>query len=386
MDRSTTIIAKQILIQGKWLANQEITLNDGVISHIQSISFDEITDHHDAYENIILSYIDVQVNGGGGELFTQQVTPDQIEYVAKVHQRFGTGAMLPTLITNDIQAMQHMANAVAHCVNEPASDVDILGVHFEGPWLASAKKGIHLDRFIRAPSDAELACVLRQDLGKVRVTLAPETVPVDIIRELVAQGVIVSLGHTNADADTTLAALEAGASGFTHLFNAMSGFSGREPGVLGAALSHHGSFAGLIMDGQHVSPISIQAALNAKGIEHSVLVTDAMGHVGSDNLTQPYFDLSITRNGKQLTTPDGSLAGSCLTMHEAVLNTVQHCNVTMQEAIVMATQSPANWLGVADRGRIEVGQQANLIALTPSNTSHRWQISAHWIKGHKLHA
>ncbi|WP_010181042.1 amidohydrolase family protein, partial [Glaciecola sp. HTCC2999] len=162
--------------------------------------------------------------------------------------------------------------------------------------------------------------------------------------------------------------------------------SGREPGVLGAALSHHGSFAGLIMDGQHVSPISIQAALNAKGIEHSVLVTDAMGHVGSDNLTQPYFDLSITRNGKQLTTPDGSLAGSCLTMHEAVLNTVQHCNVTMQEAIVMATQSPANWLGVADRGRIEVGQQANLIALTPSNTSHTWQISAHWIKGHNLHA
>ena len=386
MDKSTTIIAQHILIQGKWLANQEITLNDGVISHIQSISFDEITHHHDAYEYIIPSYIDVQVNGGGGELFTQQVTPDQIEYVAKVHQRFGTGAMLPTLITNDIQAMQHMANAVAHCVNEPARDVDILGVHFEGPWLASAKKGIHLDRFIRAPSDAELACVLRQDLGKVMVTLAPETVPVDIIHELVAQGVIVSLGHTNADADTTLAALEAGASGFTHLFNAMSGLSGREPGVLGAALSHHGSFASLIMDGQHVSPISIQAALNAKGIEHSVLITDAMGHVGSDNLTQPYFDLSITQNGKQLTTPDGSLAGSCLTMHEAVLNTVQHCNVSMQEAILMATHSPANWLGVADRGRIDVGQQANLIALTPSNTSHTWQISAHWIKGHKLHA
>lgn len=378
------IFAKQILVQGQWLANQALTIKHGLISEIQSISHDEVQRHSDVYELIIPSYIDVQVNGGGGILLTQGVTFDQIEHVARVHQRYGTGSMLPTLITNDIQAMDHMADAIAHCVNEPVKDIDILGVHFEGPWIASSKKGIHLDRFIRAPSDAELACIARQDIGKVMVTLAPESVPVDIIRELVAQGIIVSIGHTNANADITLAALEAGATGFTHLFNAMSGFSGREPGVIGTALSHQGSYAGIIMDGQHVSSISVQAALNAKGMHHCVLVTDSMGHVGSENLTQSYFDLSITRKGNQLTTPDGRLAGSCLTMHQAVLNIARYCDVTIHDAISMATQSPAHWLGLDDRGVIEVGKQANLLGLDFTSTDKTARISAHWVKGHQL--
>ena len=210
------------------------------------------------------------------------------------------------------------------------------------------------------------------------------------LADLVEQGVIVSLGHTNAAIDTTLAAIAAGASGFTHLFNAMSGFTGRAPGVLGAALSDQQTYAGLIMDLQHVHPSSIQAAINAKGLEYCVLVTDAMGHVGAEEDTLPYFDLSITRHGNKLTTPDGSLAGSCLTMHQAVCNTVAHCSVTWEQAIAMASLHPARWLGLSNIGAIRVGYSANLLGLsrtqippteTASSALTHATISHHWCNG-----
>ncbi len=393
-----TIFAEHALIDGDWCKHTLVTIAD---SKIASIVCDAPTSLAAQctwqVEYLTPSYIDVQVNGGGGVLFGEQVTPDDLITVAKVHQRFGTGTLLPTLITNHSAAMERMADSTAAVISQQteqagACQSHILGVHFEGPWLASAKKGIHLDEYIRAPTDRELHCVTRKDIGTVKITLAPESVSIDVIQELVAQGVIVSLGHSNADIDTTLAAIDAGASGFTHLFNAMSGFTGRAPGVLGAALSNQHTYAGMILDLHHVHPASIQTAINAKGLAYSVLVTDAMGHVGAEQATLPYFDLSITRAGDKLTTPDGSLAGSCLTMHQAVCNTMRHCDVTWQQAVAMASLHPANWLGLQDIGAIREGFVANLLATSlphkkadvPNAVAANIPpiITHHWVKGH----
>jgi N-acetylglucosamine-6-phosphate deacetylase len=393
----TTIFAEYALIDGQWRKNTVVTITNSKIASIMcDVSSIQASQSSWQVEYLTSSYIDVQVNGGGGILLGEYVTPDDLLSVAKVHQAFGTGALLPTLITNNSDAMERMADSTAAVISQQtqsyaAGNTHILGVHFEGPWLANAKKGIHLAEHIRPPTDRELQCVTRPDIGKVKVTLAPESVSVDVIQDLVAQGVIVSLGHTNADIDTTLAAIAAGASGFTHLFNAMSGFTGRAPGVLGAALSNQHTYAGMIMDLHHVHPASIQAAIHAKGLAYSVLVTDAMGHVGADVDTLPYFDLSITRAGDKLTTPDGSLAGSCLTMHQAVCNTLSHCDVTWEQAIAMATIHPSNWLGLDDIGAIRVGYIANLLGLSlplvepglPNTISINTQptISHHWVKG-----
>jgi N-acetylglucosamine-6-phosphate deacetylase len=398
----STIFAKHALIEGQWRKNTVVTITNSKIASIMCDASSTLSAQSTwQVEYLTPSYIDVQVNGGGGILLGDQVTPDDLLTVAKVHQAFGTGALLPTLITNHSAAMERMADSTAAVIaqqtqaNTP-NNTHILGVHFEGPWLASAKKGIHLAQHIRPPSDRELQCVTRTDMGKVKITLAPESVSVDVIQDLVNQGVIVSLGHTNADIDTTLAAIAAGASGFTHLFNAMSGFTGRAPGVLGAALSHQGTYAGLIMDLHHVHPASIQAAIHAKGLAYSVLVTDAMGHVGANVETLPYFDLSITRSEDKLTTPNGSLAGSCLTMHQAVCNTLTHCAVNWEQAIAMASLHPANWLGLDDIGAIRVGYIANLLGSSlsqdetdlpctpptitpPKNTQPI--ITHHWVRG-----
>lgn len=401
---SSTIFAQHALIDGLWCENTIVTMAQATITSIACDVNPTLAGQCDwQVEYLTPSYVDVQINGGGGILFGDQVTPDDLITVAKTHQAFGTGALLPTLITNHSAAMTTMANSTAAVIAQQAahstaqsaegsvlSNTHILGVHFEGPWLAKAKKGIHLVEHIRPPTDAELQCVTRKDMGVVKVTLAPESVPIDVIADLVEQGVIVSLGHTNAAIDTTLAAIAAGASGFTHLFNAMSGFTGRAPGVLGAALSDQQTYAGLIMDLQHVHPSSIQAAINAKGLEYCVLVTDAMGHVGAEEDTLPYFDLSITRHGNKLTTPDGSLAGSCLTMHQAVCNTMAHCSVTWEQAIAMASLHPARWLGLSNIGAIRVGYSANLLGLsrtqippteTTSSALTHATISHHWCNG-----
>lgn len=389
MSASATIIfAKQALINGVWTKSVKVDIHDSTIREV-TIGADPrlIAQPFTTVAYLTPSYVDLQVNGGAGVLLDQAVTADDILTVAKAHQPFGTGALLPTLITNNTSTMLNMANAVSAVLHEP--DVDVLGVHFEGPWLATAKKGIHLTKHIRPPSDQELQCITRKDIGKVMVTLAPEMVPIDIIQDLVQQGVVVSLGHTNAQSDSALAAIAAGASGFTHLYNAMSGFSGRAPGVIGAALSDLSTYAGMIVDLHHVHPTSLRAAMHAKGTDYSVLVTDAMAHVGSVKTRLPYFDLNIQREGDKLTTPDGSLAGSCLTMHQAVQNTVTHCAQPWATAVKMASLNPLKWLGLTHLGDIASGLQANLLGCSTDQSrldnticdTPNLHITEHWVKG-----
>jgi N-acetylglucosamine-6-phosphate deacetylase len=240
----------------------------------------------------------------------------------------------------------------------------VLGIHLEGPYLAPARKGVHDPKFFHAPDSEELALLCAPHRGVRLLTLAPERVPLPSIRALAAAGVIVCAGHTAADYATTHTALAGGVRGFTHLFNAMTPFGSREPGVVGAALEDAGSWCGIIVDGHHVHPASLRVAIAAKARGKMLLVTDAMPPVGSDH---PDFVLNgetITAKDGICQTAQGVLAGSALDMATAVRNAVQLLGLPLDEAVRMASTYPADFLGLgASHGRIAAGYQADLVVM-----------------------
>lgn len=310
---------------------------------------------------LLPGFIDVQVNGGGGVLFNDAPTVDAIRRIGAAHRRFGTTAFLPTLISDDAGRMRAAIDAVSQAID--AGVPGVLGIHLEGPYLAPARKGAHDAAQFRPLADAELELVCSLRNGVTVLTLAPDQVPPERVRELVARGVIVCIGHSAADYAQARAALDAGARGFTHLYNAMTPLQGREPGVVGAALEDAGSWCGLIVDGHHVHPAALRVALAAKPRGKAMLVTDAMPPVGSDDDTYVLAGATITCRDGRCVTADGVLAGSALDMASAVRNSVAWLDVDLAEAARMASTYPAGFLRLADRGRIAAGMRAELVAL-----------------------
>lgn len=324
---------------------------------------------------LLPGFIDTQVNGGGGVLFNDAPTPEGIAAIGAAHRRFGTTGFLPTLISDDLDVVAAAIAAVDEAI--AAGVPGVLGIHIEGPFLAAPRRGIHRADKLRVLRDEDIALLTSLKRGCTLVTLAPEIASPAQIARLVQEGVIVALGHSEADYDTARAAFAAGAIGVTHLFNAMSGFGHRAPGMAGAALEDDAIYAGVIADGHHLHPAALRVALKAKGADRIMLVTDAMPSVGSD---EAGFDLQgrpIHLADGLLTDDSGTLAGSHLTMAAALANMMAQTGVGVVEASRMAAGSPAAFLGLADRlGGIAPGMQADLVALDEANT-----VTATWIAG-----
>ncbi len=323
---------------------------------------------------LVPGFIDVQVNGGGGVLFNDRPDPDAIAAIIDAHARYGSTGLMVTLITDQLAVIEAAANAAAQA--QAAGLPGYLGIHFEGPHLSVAKKGVHSAEYIRPLSEAEMAQYCRQDLGRVMVTLAPEQVPPAQIAQLAAAGVRVCLGHSNADFDTARRALAAGASGITHLFNAMSPFTSREPGLVGAALLDDEVWCGLIVDGHHVHDASLQLALKTRPESRMLLVTDAMPPVGAEGESFTLMGRPIRREGDKLTAPTGELAGSALDMASAVRNSLHRLGLEEIRALKMASRYPADFLGLADHGRLQPGSPADMVLL---DGDHR--VRQCWIGG-----
>ncbi|MBA8885431.1 N-acetylglucosamine-6-phosphate deacetylase [Dokdonella fugitiva] len=311
---------------------------------------------------LVPGFIDVQVNGGGGVLFNDAPTLRTLRRIGAAHRRYGTTGFLPTLISDDAATMRAAIAAVDAAID--AGVPGVLGIHLEGPYIAPARRGAHDAAKFRALDDAELELVCSLRHGVTVLTLAPDQVPPARVRELAARGVIVCIGHTEADYAQARAALDAGARGFTHLYNAMSPLQGRAPGVVGAALEDRASWCGLIVDGHHVHPASLRVALAAKPRGKLLLVTDAMPPVGADTDTYELAGVAIRCRDGRCETPDGVLAGSALDMASAVRNTVATLGVPLEDALRMASTWPAEFLGIAaERGRIAAGLRADLVEL-----------------------
>jgi N-acetylglucosamine-6-phosphate deacetylase len=311
--------------------------------------------------NLLLpGFIDTQVNGGGGVLFNDDPSVEAIRAIGNAHRRFGTTGFLPTLISDDLDVVARAVAAVKQAID--ARVPGVLGIHIEGPFLNVERKGVHDPAKLRGLDDSAVGLLTSLKNGKTLVTLAPEVTTSDIIRRLSAAGVKVSAGHTNATYEQIALALQNGLSGFTHLFNAMSQLTGREPGVVGAALDHAESWCGLIVDGHHVAPVVMRLALRCKRRDRFMIVTDGMPSIGT---TDTSFDLqgrSISVKDGLLLDEMGRLAGSHTDMAQAVRNAVEMLAINLPEAIHMATRNPATFLGLeAELGRIAAGYRANLV-------------------------
>jgi N-acetylglucosamine-6-phosphate deacetylase len=240
----------------------------------------------------------------------------------------------------------------------------LLGIHLEGPFLNPGRRGVHNPDFMRAIDDSDLATITSLKGGRTLVTLAPEMVSLETIRQLVAAGIIVSAGHTRAEYNTLMRARGAGLTGFTHLFNAMPPLAGREPGPVGAALNDPDCWASLIVDMIHVSAPSLRVAIAAHGWQRLMLITDAMSSVGSELTEFALHGRTITRKAGKLTTEDGTIAGSDLEMAVAVRNTVRELGLPLEAALHMASRAPAEFLGLGDQlGHIAGGYRASLVLL-----------------------
>jgi N-acetylglucosamine-6-phosphate deacetylase len=311
--------------------------------------------------NLLLpGFIDTQVNGGGGVLFNDDPSVATIRTIAAAHRRFGTTSLLPTLISDDLDVLARAIDAVRSAITSKVPGV--IGMHIEGPFLNAARKGTHDAGKFRTLDGDGVRLLSSLGIGRTLVTLAPEMTTPAMIASIVAQSVIVAAGHSNATCAETDAALCAGVTGFTHLFNAMSPLTSREPGVVGAALRDQESWCGIIVDGHHVSPVTLQIALRCKRRNRFMLVTDAMANVGT---TQSAFTLQgkkiIVRDGKCVD-ERGTLSGSALDMASAVRNAVAMLGIDLAEAARMASTYPAEFLGLGDElGRIAPGYRANLV-------------------------
>ena len=331
---------------------------------------------HDLKGQLLLpGFIDVQVNGGGGVLFNAEPTVEALATIGAAHRKYGTSGFLPTLITDTAEVMRKALDAVDAAIEQGVPGV--LGIHLEGPFLATARKGIHDAALFRLPDADDIAAITRNRRGVVMLTLAVEEVPLDTIRQLSEAGVIVVAGHTAATYDTTRAALDAGVTGFTHLYNAMTPLGSREPGVVGAALDDPHSWCGLIVDGHHVHPVALRVAIAAKAKGKSVLVTDAMPPVGADSPEYVLNGQTIIARDGICQSDDGVLAGSALDMATGVRNLVEMVGLPLAEASRMASAYPAAWLGLErTHGRLVAGQYADFAVL-----DDKLAVTETWISG-----
>ncbi len=287
-------------------------------------------------------FIDVQVNGGGDVLFNDEPSPEGVAAIVAAHRRFGTTALLPTLISDTAEKMRRALLAVQTMLGR---DPSVLGIHFEGPFLSPEKPGVHDPAMIRGPEPADPALLTSLRGGVTLVTLAPEAVPAGFIGGLTAAGVRVSLGHSMATYAQTRAALAEGLTGFTHLFNAMRPLASREGGPSAG---------------------------------RPMLVTDAMPPVGGSRSSFLLCGQKIEMREGRCARADGTLAGSALDMATAVRNSVRLMHLPLQDAIGLATEAPARFLGIADRlGRLAPGYRGDMVALDPDAI----RVLATWVAG-----
>jgi N-acetylglucosamine-6-phosphate deacetylase len=311
---------------------------------------------------LLPGFIDTQVNGGGGVLLNDTPTVEGVAVIANAHRRFGTTAMLPTLISDTMDVVATAIAAVDAAIR--AGVPGVVGIHIEGPFLNEGKRGIHDAAKFRTLDAAAIALLSSLKFGKTLVTLAPEYAPAGAIAELVKRGIIVAAGHTLATYDQMLAAEREGLSGVTHLFNAMSQLESRAPGVVGAAMQGDLS-CGVIVDGHHVHPATLRAAFRSIGSQRLMLVTDAMPTVGASAESFTLNGQVIVARGGACYAPDGTFAGSDLNMTQALQNAVAMMAVDVATASQMASSTPAAFLGLSGtHGALSAGMRADIVHLS----------------------
>ena len=308
-------------------------------------------------------FIDLQLNGAFGLDFTAD--PRTIWDVAVRLPRYGCTSFLPTIITSPPETVQAAQDVMRLGPPANAKGAAALGLHLEGPFLNPQKRGAHNPAYLRQPG-VNAVCGWSRDDHVCLVTLAPELPgAADVIAALRDRGVVISAGHSLATYEEAHAGFDRGIRYGTHMGNAMPPFDHRAPGLIGALLADPRPTVGLIPDGIHIHPGLIALALRSKGAVHVSVVTDAMAALGTPPGRYALGDFEVTVDAASARLSDGRLAGSILSLDQGVRNFMEFTGCTLREAIATVTTTPADLLGLADRGRIQPEAIADLVLLTP---------------------
>lgn len=366
LNAPTTLAGPALLPDGR-IAPALLTLRGGRIAGVDTAPAAAALAAADLHLNdgvIAPGFVELQLNGGWGCDFT--IDPASIPHVAQRLPQTGVTGFLPTCITSPIESYAgwlQTADAVSEAVNAGGDAAQVLGVHLEGVYFSPQKAGAHNPAYLRAVNVQEiLTRYAAHPLVRI-VTLAPELDgALDAIRALKARGIIASAGHTNASFAQAQAAIEAGIGWGTHLFNAMHDLRHREPGVA-AALLLSDLTVGLIVDGVHLHPAIVQMVYRLKGAARIALVTDAMAAMGMPPGVYNLGGYEVQVDGHSARLTNGTLAGSILTMDGAVRHLIAQSGCSPAEALTMASRTPADLLGLAAKGRIAPGADADLVLL-----------------------
>ncbi|MBX9597330.1 MAG: N-acetylglucosamine-6-phosphate deacetylase [Burkholderiales bacterium] len=366
MEQNMRVVSAKYVFDGVSLLTDKAVLIDGstIIDVVDKNKVYDASQIEDFADSVISAgLIDLQLNGCGGVLFNDSITLETLETMHQTNLRYGTTSYLPTLITSAVADVMQALEVTKQWFKLYGNTRGVIGLHLEGPFLSVEKRGIHPLEFIIKPTDDLLAAIVPYTkFFPIKMTLAPENFTTAQIEYLVKHGVIVSLGHTNATYAQAEAAFNHGAATVTHMFNAMSGMTGRNPGVIGAVLAN-APYLGLIVDLLHVDKANVRLLAQLKPTT-TYLVTDAVTPTGT-NMTE--FDFAgkhlYVREGRCVDDA-GTLGGAYLTMNEAVERCVDECGLSLEQTLTMATLTPARLMGLDQQlGKIAAGCRADLIAL-----------------------
>jgi N-acetylglucosamine-6-phosphate deacetylase len=325
---------------------------------------------------VVPGFVDSHVHGGGGAAFDGG-DPDAAATVARTHLGLGTTTMTASLVTDTPEALARSVREL----NALVDDGVLAGVHLEGPWLSQRHAGAHRPDLLIEPTPRDLDGLVEASGGHLRmVTLAPELPGgLDAVRRLTTAGVVVAVGHTDATYDQVRAALDAGASVGTHLFNAMRGIHHREPGPVTALLEDPDAFVELIADGVHLHPAVLHLAATRKS-SRTVLVTDAMAAAGAGDGDYDLGPMRVeVRDGVARLAGEGAIAGSTLTMATAVKFAVIVAGLRIEDVVNAATAAPAAMLGLEGVGSLLPGLRADLVALDADLEVRRVMRAGDWV-------
>ena len=371
------------------LANGRLVTPDGIVDGWLETAGATITavgpgepprsaDRDMAGQWVVPGFVDIHVHGGAGADFTTG-SSEQARRIVALHRRHGTTTMLASLVTADVETMAASIDALAGLVDEG----ELAGIHLEGPFLAPTRRGAHDAGLLRVPEPDVVDRLVSAGPTRVRmVTLAPEQpAAIDAVRRLVDFGVVVAVGHTDATYDQTRAAIDAGAAVGTHLFNAMRPVLHREPGPVPALLEDDRVTVELICDGVHLHPATIRWVLRTASARRVALVTDAMAAAGAGDGDYLLGHLTVRVRDGVARQPDGTIAGSTLTLDRA-FRCVVDAGASVEEAVTMASTTPAEALGLADEiGSITVGRAADLVVLDRTLHVAAVMVKGSWIEG-----
>jgi len=324
-------------------------------------------------QNLSPGFIDLQLNGCGGVMFNGNETEQTLSIMQAANLQSGTTSFLPTFITDSDNGIKRALNVARSYMQKTENEV--LGLHLEGPYISLEKKGIHPQQFIRSADTSMVDLISKNADVVAQITLAPEKNDNEVIKQLSAAGIVVSLGHSNATYQQATMAIQSGASSATHLFNAMSAMAGREPGMVGAVYDND-IYAGIIVDGFHVDYVNVRLSKKLMG-EKLILVTDATAPAGANIEQFDFVGTTVYYKDGKCFGEDGTLGGSAVTMIESIQQCVNYVGITLEEAIRMATLYPAKAISVDHKlGSIEQGKIANLAIF-----NQRYQVTATVVNG-----